>query len=58
MTEVTNSPLRDPAVHAVIERVRAGGRPGGGGRGGAGGHNERPPRDPFQFAERAFPVAP
>ena len=51
MTESNNSPLHDPAVHAVIERVRAGGRPGGGqGRPGAGGHNERPPRDPFQFA--------
>ena len=59
MTESSNSPLHDPAVHAVIERVRAGGRPGGGqGRPGAGGHNEGPPRDPFQFAERAFPVAP
>ena len=58
MTESGTSPLRDPAVHAVIERVRAAGSPGGQGRPGAGGHNERPPRDPFQFAERAFPVAP
>ena len=71
MTEYASSPLRDPAVHAVIERVRGAGRTGGGrersgsgeGRGGqgrpnAGGHNDRPARDPFQFAERAFPVDP
>jgi Methyltransferase domain len=62
MPESTASPLRDPVVHAVIERVRSagsgrpagGGGPGGGGRPGQG----RPARDPFEFAERAFPVAP
>ncbi|HEY5399588.1 MAG TPA: class I SAM-dependent methyltransferase [Trebonia sp.] len=66
MTESSTGPLRDPAVHAVIDRIRSGGRPpgaragrgGGQGRPGAGGPNERPPRDPFQFAERAFPVDP
>jgi hypothetical protein len=70
MTGAADSPLLDPVVHAVIERVRGGGRPGGGapgsagpgrggpGRPGAGGHNGRPARDPFQFAERAFPIAP
>jgi predicted O-methyltransferase YrrM len=64
MTESSISPLRDPAVHAVIERVRGAGRLGGGGTGrvagqgrpSAGGHNGRPARDPFQFADRAFPV--
>jgi hypothetical protein len=62
MPESTASPLRDPAVHAVIERVRnaGSGRPGGGGGpGGSGGSGRgRPARDPFDFAERAFPIAP
>ena len=69
MTGSPISPLRDPAVHAVIERVKGGGRSGrsgadrgagGGGQGrpGAGGHNARAGRDPFDFAERAFPVDP
>ena len=65
MSEPTASPLRDPAVHAVIERVRGtggtgGGRPvGGGGPGRAGGSRPgRPARDPFDFPESAFPIAP
>ena len=65
MPEPTASPLRDPAVHAVIERVRAmggtgGGRPaGGGGPGRRGGSRPgRPARDPFDFPESAFPIAP
>nr|WP_241839874.1 class I SAM-dependent methyltransferase [Frankia sp. CcI49] len=75
MGDVLNGPLRDPDVHAVIERVRAEGRPpgwgprpgGAGGPGGPGGRGGRgpraggggfPPRDPFEFTEVAFPIAP
>jgi hypothetical protein len=71
VAESSVSPLHDAAVHAVIDRLRGAGRPGGGGpggggagrgggqgRGNAGGHNGRPARDPFLFAERAFPVDP
>ncbi|MBO0713213.1 MAG: class I SAM-dependent methyltransferase [Acidimicrobiales bacterium] len=53
------SPLLDPAVHEVLERIRAAGsgpppvRPSGQAAPGA----DRP-RDPFAFTDYAFPIAP
>jgi hypothetical protein len=66
------SPLADPRVHAVLDRLRApsgrgrggpgGGSPGGGGGGprggGPGGGGGRPVRDPFQFPDSPFPIHP
>lgn len=53
------SPLLDPAVHQVLERIRAAGsgppapRQASGPPGGGDS-----PRDPFAFTDYAFPIAP
>jgi predicted O-methyltransferase YrrM len=53
------SPLLDPAVHEVLDRVRVTGsgpasrRPSGQPARGADS-----PRDPFEFTDQAFPIAP
>lgn len=53
------SPLSDPAVHEALDRIRAtGSGPGPQQQPGRPARGAETARDPFEFADYAFPIAP